>query len=627
MYYVVTVRPTRPCAPGFGTPTRGRSQCRVTSPPLDEYRRRLESLEARRARRLHHDLQLSRLRLLAFGVGAALGVAAVRGALSVWWVVLPIAGFIILVRVHERVLSDALDLLRRILFYGRGIARLEDRWAGGGEAGDRFHDAHHLYAPDLDLFGRGSLFELLSVARTRAGEETLAHWLKHPAALPEIHARQEAVSELARLLDLRESLAAAGVDARAGVHTESLVSWAEGEAVLSRRWLRVAAAGLTLLALAAALYGALTGDYAPLVAVVAIEILFSIPQRARVRRALHAAEGPARDLDVLAHVLACIEAHGFTAARTTALRQALATGGVPAATAIRRLHRLVELHDWQHNQFFAPFAALLLWGTHLAWAIEAWRRQYGVHVGLWLRTVGEFEALSSLAAFRYEHPADAWPEIVDAGVARFEVQAIAHPLLPASRIVRNDVRLDAVTRLLVVSGSNMSGKSTLLRTVGVNAVLAQAGAPVRATELRMSPLAVGATLRIQDSLQEGRSRFYAEISRIRELADLARGSVPLLFLLDELFQGTNSHDRLIGAAGLLRNLVGQGAIGLVTTHDLALTAIANDLAPRAANVHFEDDFEGGEMRFDYRLKPGPVTRSNALALMRTIGLDIESGQS
>src|SRR5688500_13897307 len=178
--------------------------------------------------------------------------------------------------------------------------------------------------------------------------------------------------------------------------------------------------------------------------------------------------------------------------------------------------------------------------------------------------------------------------------------------------------------MLVVSGSNMSGKSTLLRTIGINAVLALAGAPVRASALTLSPLAIGATLRIQDSLQEGRSRFYAEITRIRQLADVARGPMPLLFLLDELFHGTNSHDRLVGASGVLRSLLDRGAVGLITTHDLALTAIADELAPRGVNVHFEDWFEDNDIRFDYRMKPGPVTRSNALALMRAVGLEVAS---
>jgi len=199
---------------------------------------------------------------------------------------------------------------------------------------------------------------------------------------------------------------------------------------------------------------------------------------------------------------------------------------------------------------------------------------------------------------------------------------LGHPLIPAARMVRNDVELGEGTQLLVVSGSNMSGKSTLLRTVGVNAVLAFAGAPVRAERVRISPLRIGATLRIQDSLQEGRSRFYAEISRIREVADLAAGPTPALFLLDELLHGTNSHDRAVGAAGVLRALVDRGAVGLVTTHDLALTAIADQFEGRAVNVHFDDRFDGGTIAFDYVMKPGPVTHSNALALMRAVGLEV-----
>jgi DNA mismatch repair ATPase MutS len=267
---------------------------------------------------------------------------------------------------------------------------------------------------------------------------------------------------------------------------------------------------------------------------------------------------------------------------------------------------------------------VLLWSPFLALAIERWKRRNGAHVRGWLATVADFEAFAALSAYRYEHPGDPFPTIV-AGDAMFDGIGLGHPLLPAEQMVRNDVHLAGDTRLLVVSGSNMSGKSTLLRTVGINAILAMAGAPVRVTSLRISPLVVGATLRIQDSLQEGRSRFYAEILRIRELADLAAGPTPLLFLLDELLQGTNSHDRLVGSAGILRSLLDRGAIGLVTTHDLALTAIADELAPRAGNVHFEDSFDDREIRFDYHVKPGPVLRSNALALMRAVGLDVREG--
>jgi DNA mismatch repair ATPase MutS len=268
---------------------------------------------------------------------------------------------------------------------------------------------------------------------------------------------------------------------------------------------------------------------------------------------------------------------------------------------------------------------LLLIQPHVALAVDRWRRRHGKDIRVWIDSIAESEALGSLAAYRYEHAEDPFPEIVspDAGAtaAIFDGVQLGHPLLPRASMVRNDVHLAGGTRLLVVSGSNRSGKSTLLRTVGINAVLALAGAPVRARSLRLSPLAIGATLRIQDSLLEGRSRFYAEITRIRALSEISSGAVPLLFLLDELFHGTNSHDRVVGAEGVLRSLLERGSIGLITTHDLALTAIADGLTS-AVNVHFEDWFEDNSIRFDYRMKPGPVTRSNALALMRSVGLDV-----
>jgi DNA mismatch repair ATPase MutS len=241
-------------------------------------------------------------------------------------------------------------------------------------------------------------------------------------------------------------------------------------------------------------------------------------------------------------------------------------------------------------------------------------------VGKWLQHVGEFEALSALGTYAYEHPADPFPELAAAdGPPVFEAEALGHPLIPAATTVANDVTLGAGPQVLSVSGSNMSGKTTLLRSVGVSTVMALMGAPVRARRLRLSPVAIGATLRIEDSLQAGRSRFYAEVLRLRQIVDLARAG-STLFLLDELFHGTNSHDRTEGARGLLRSLVSLDAVGLVTTHDLALAEIADQMAPAALNVHFDDSLVEGEMRFDYRVKQGPVTRSNALAIMRAVGL-------
>jgi DNA mismatch repair ATPase MutS len=230
--------------------------------------------------------------------------------------------------------------------------------------------------------------------------------------------------------------------------------------------------------------------------------------------------------------------------------------------------------------------------------------------------------MCALAAYAFECPEAPFPEIADGGPL-FVAEGIGHPLLPAARCVRNDLRLDAERRCLIVSGSNMSGKSTLLRAVGVNAVLAFAGAPVCARRLSLSPLALGAAIRIHDSLQGGSSRFHAEVTRIAELLRTAAGRAPLLFLLDEILHGTNSHDRRIGAAAIVHRLLERGAIGLVTTHDLALAAIADDGGGgTVSNVHFVDRVEDGRMVFDYRMRPGVVRRSNALDVMRALGIDV-----
>jgi hypothetical protein len=590
--------------------------------PAEEYTRRVADRRAAIHRLDALDDRVVAGRAVTVVSAVAIAVLAWRGSVTGYLLLVPVVVFGVLVVYHDRIFRARAMARRAIAFYDRGMARLADSWIGTGEPGDRFRDDEHLYANDLDLFGRGSLFELLSVARTRPGEETLARWLKEPAPAADVLIRQDAIRELSRLLDLRESLALAGDDVRAGVEGELLIGWAEGARVLGPPWMRIVSALLTMATTTAVVWLITTGDALPLELAIFVQILAFWAKRRAIQRTLHGADRPARGLDVLSHILEVLERATFSSPRLRELRQRIEADGTTASDAIRHLHRLMELHDWEHNAIFVPIGATLQWGTHLAWAIEAWRARHGAQVRRWIDAVAEIEALASLAAYHYEHPADPFPEIVD-GLATFDGERLGHPLLAAARMVANDVRLGGETRLLIVSGSNMSGKSTLLRTVGVNAVLAFTGAPVRARKLRVTPLVIGATLRIQDSLQEGRSRFYAEITRIRRLADAARGTPHLLFLLDELFHGTNSHDRLVGASGVLRRFVEQGAIGLVTTHDLAMTRVVDELAPRAVNVHFDDWFAEGELRFDYLVKPGPVTRSNAIALMRAVGLDVE----
>ncbi len=591
--------------------------------PHAEYSTRLAARRASSAVFERQHVRLGNLRLAAALTFLALvWPSIIREVLSPWWLLVPLAAYVFLVVRDGRALASKAHAERAAAYYERGLARLEDRWAGAGEPGERFRDPTHPYAEDLDLFGKGGLFELLSTCRTPLGEEALARWLLHPAAPEIVRERQAAVAELRGRLDLREDLAVLEEVIGAGVHPDALLRWAGEAPVLVARRERVLATVLSLLAAVTGLVWAVTGYATPFAGVLAAEFVLWYGLRHRLDHVVAAVERAAPDLALLAEVLARLEREPFEAPRLAALAAALQTGGgAPPSRRIAWLGRLVELLDSRDNWFVRLFGPPLLYTLHLGFAVEAWRGASGGHVGGWLEAVAEMEALSALAGYACEHPADPFPEIVP-GEALFDAEGLGHPLLPGSRAVRNDLRLGGELRVLVVSGSNMSGKSTLLRTVGVNVVLAMAGAPVRARRLRLSPLALGASIRVMDSLQGGSSRFYAEISRLRQLMDLARGEFPLLFLLDELLHGTNSHDRRIGAEAAVRGLVERGAIGLLTTHDLALAHLPEALAPRGSNVHFEDQLENGRMSFDYLLRPGVVEKSNALELMRSIGLDV-----
>jgi DNA mismatch repair ATPase MutS len=261
----------------------------------------------------------------------------------------------------------------------------------------------------------------------------------------------------------------------------------------------------------------------------------------------------------------------------------------------------------------------LIYTPQWMFKVESWQREFGPAIRGWLAAVGEIEVLAALSGYAFEHPGDVWPEFDDERPC-FQAESLAHPLLPEGKAVRNDLNLCNGLQLIVLSGPNMSGKSTFVRGIGVNAVLAQCGAPVRAKRLRMSRLAVGASICVLDSLQGGVSRFYAEIKHLKLISDAAQGPIPVLFLLDELLSGTNSHDRFAGTLLVVEALVQRGAIGLVTTHDLALAQIPESMTGSARNFHFEDHLEDGKLAFDFKLKPGVVRTSNALKLMQSIGL-------
>ena len=591
-------------------------------PPLQEYGQRLKDRESRVARYELIQVRIGTLRLVLGLVAAGIAWESLEEhAFSLWWMLLPLIVFVFVAAYHSRVLS-ARDLAQRgVAFYKNGIARIEDRWTGLGETGDRFTDPHHVYSSDLDLFGRGSLFELLYTSRTRMGEDTLAKWLLSPSPVDHIVERHAAVLELRDQLDLREDFAILGEDARVGVHPEALLRWAEAPNGMKPGRFRWLALALVISATTAAVIWWVYGLSSFFLLILLLEGILRYRLRKPLAAVLQGSDQAFRNLDLLAGVLTRIEQHSFTAPRLQALQRDLPSHRITSSRAIAHLRTILDFIRAGGNALTKPLDIPLMYSVQVGFAAERWRIAHGHAVQSWLRVIGEVEALLSLATYSYEHPDDPFPEFVG-GEPSFAGTELGHPLIPSAICIRNSVHLSHNRQVFLVSGSNMSGKSTLLRSVGINAVLAMAGAPIRARRLRLTPLHVGASIRVNDSLQEGSSRFYAEITRLRKLYDLANGEPPLLFLLDELLQGTNSNDRRIGAEGIVRALLVRKAIGLVSTHDLALADIGSALHGHLHNVHFEEEFTDGKMLFDYQLQEGLVTKTNGLALMRSIGLDV-----
>jgi hypothetical protein len=590
---------------------------------VSEYQRRLEDRLARLKRLTTIDDRISAARgfvFLAALVAAAIWYWSENGSLR------PVIGFLVLfvaLILAQDSVEDRLKQARRATAYWeRCLRRLADRWRGDGTPGDRYSDEGHLYAGDLDLFGRGSLFELLCQARTRLGEDTLAAWLRDPVAPEIIRQRQQAVAELAPKIELRERIAILDAEVRDDLDQNRLSAWASETAWPISGPVRVAALVLAVFSVATLIVLCAWNILFPFVFMLIVQGVVAISHGRHIRRLAQTADEAASGLSILSQVLAILEQEQFSAPLLTDIRRRLDTQGLPPSRQIARLQRLIDyLNNSLRNQFFAPIAFVLGLPVHLVHAIEIWRGEVGPHIPDWLRAVGEFEALACLAGFAYERPEQPFPEILDAGT-RFEASQIGHPLIPRGQCVSNNVCLDEKTRLILISGSNMSGKSTMLRTIGTNLVLAQAGTTVRAQRLNTSVFQIGTAMRIHDSLQSGESLFYAAVSRLKSVVDLSSRGRPLLFLFDEILQGTNSHDRLIGSEGVIRALVTRGAIGLVTTHDLALTELVNRLDSHAINFHFEDSLIDGKMTFDYRIRSGVVQKSNALEIMRLMGLNV-----
>jgi hypothetical protein len=608
---------------------------------IDRYEARAAAHAASRDVEMRRSLVISRLRLASFVPGAVLVIWALARDLPPAPLaagLLLLAIFAVLVLRHARVDERAawFEALRTVNLHA--LARIGRAWdvlPPAEPAADSIE--HHPYAHDLDLFGRASLMQWIGPAATAPGTRALHQWLLHPATPDEIRARQLAVVALAAAVDWREALGAHGRLAAAirPAELEQFVRWAEGPGPFkagTARALKVVVLLLTAATWATIVLNA-TGIISgvPWMVPVLATTVLSFGTAAQVHGAFNRAgagqDAFARYADLFAHATRV----PARAASLEALHARLTAEGAAAPACLRRLNRILGFAQLRASAGIFHFLvqALTLWDFHVFFALDAWRSRVGPRVRDWMAALGELDALSAFAQIKADNPDWHMPELTEREIV-FDAAGLAHPLIPGDRRVANDVAVGPPGTLLLITGSNMSGKSTLLRAIGLNTVLAQAGAPACASSLRLPPVDLETSIRVQDSLEHGLSYFMAALARLKGVVDRAQQDTAgangrtVLYLLDEILQGTNTAERSIAVRGVARHLLNAGAIGAMTTHDLGVAG-EEPLKSAARLAHFTETVDaGGGMTFDYRLRPGLATSRNALRLMHLIGLDLEA---
>lgn len=533
--------------------------------------------------------------------------------------------YVLLALRHARLLSRERRANGRAAWHTRALARLDGTWTTLPSKGERFVDPHHLYTSDVDIFGPGSLFQWLDETSTGAGEERLASWLRAPASAADVRARQEAAQELAGLPDVRRDLAVAGRLASLGrLSPRAFLAWAEGPPRLTGiAWARPLAWALPAFTLLTAVLSAVgvVPRLVPWVGVLLQLVVVALIRRAlgEAWTSLAVAEGGGATLGA---AFAQLENAHFHSALLRKLTSGFSLSGAPVSGRMRHFARLLGLAESRRNQLHPVVHLLTLWDVHVFSRLEDWRRENGALVRQWLEALAEVEAVSCFGNVAADHPEFHFPKVED-GRAYLSTTGVWHPLLRDA--VPNDVELPGPGFLLLVTGSNMSGKSTLLRALGINSVLALAGAPVAAAQLSLGPLKILTSMRVQDSLSAGVSFFHAEVLRLKAVLEAA-AAVPgqALVLLDEILLGTNSGERRVASREVLRLLLEARALGAVTTHDLALARLETEHPGSIRAVHFQDHVEDGQMRFDYQLREGVVRTTNALRLMQQAGIPVRA---
>ncbi|NLV17527.1 MAG: DNA mismatch repair protein MutS [Syntrophomonadaceae bacterium] len=579
-----------------------------------------ESLEKEYSRRLHH---LGNLRLIAFLAGAAGsaygyftgGPAWAAGVLLLF---LPV--FITLIMKYSKMKKDMEIAGAMLEIQRRYLSRIDGTWVRFEDCGLEFVDSSHPYTYDLDVFGRQSLFQMISVAQTVVGRNHLKALLAGPSRdIETINKRQSAVKELGANLEFCQRLQCQGLLADGMLDSESLVDYAEEPLLLSKAIsiIRVLPVFTGLGFLMS--WGGWMHLWVPML-LLSVQGLIFVLGFWKIQPELNRVYLFHKKLEVFKNMFRLIESEEFEDDYLSVLRSGLQGEKAPASVGMKKLEKISDAIDLRYQPIvYFILGILLLWDFHCVLQLERWKNENGGKVREWFEIIGAFEALSSLSVILHIYPEWVFPEIQEHGMGVM-AQDVGHPLLQQDKCVRNDIEIRQYS--CIVTGSNMSGKSTYLRAVGLNLVLAYSGTSVCAREFCCSMLDIYTSMVIRDDLMGGISTFFAELTRIEMILKHSRQGRPMIYLIDEIFRGTNSLDRIAGARTVLRELSRNGAIGLISTHDFELCDLEEDQEVSFRNCHFEEQYVEGGIKFDYILRPGRCTTSNARYLMNMVGIQV-----
>jgi len=545
-----------------------------------------------------------------------------RTETALWWTP-PLLGACYALRRYIRSGTQWSEIDKRCEYLERGIRRVTGRWQGRGRTGEEFVRENHLYQSDLNVIGDGSLFELMCTTRSEFGAERLADYLLEPVSLTESRRRQAAVQELREKAWLREEMNLLGDFRSENCGYPAFEAWLNQPPIASptvvRHLLLLLSACTLVIGLGIFSHALSFSMGLPFaIVLIAMQTVAAAIYSRRVRPRLAQLRRLTNAFTILRQGLALMEKQEFRSPKLQEIVTRVQSQRAPAhLKVVERLIRLVEQRD---KEMFYYLSYLLAGGTQLVLAVDNWRSEHQQDFAGWVDAWAEFEALQAMANYAFEQRDTVFPELIE-GDPVFEAVRLGHPLLDSERCVCNDILLNAQSRFYLITGSNMAGKSTMLRTIGLNTVIALAGGPIRASSARLSRLTICASLALTDSLLEGKSKFLAEVARLSESIARSRSGEPVLFLIDEILSGTNSTDRIKAADVIVKALIKGGAVGAISTHDLGLASILIDSTVTSSLVHMESDNPDDPLDFDYLLKPGLSTESNALAIIRMMGIN------